>query len=90
MTTAAEMIDMIVECGRILDAQTVEPRYAFAPPWFVRAAAAAMGAPMGRHKRARSMRGRKRAFTRSWRPVLCNRKREGLAIPFTNGITIHA
>ncbi len=68
--TAAEMIDMIVECGRILDAQTVEPRYVIVPSsWFVRVAAAALGAPMGKHKRARSMRNRKRAFTRSWRPV---------------------
>jgi hypothetical protein len=64
------LIDEIVECVRVLDAQPVpDERWMFVPPWVIRAMARILGAPIGRHRRARGVRGRKRALCKSWRPV---------------------
>lgn len=64
--TASDLLDAILA----LDALPVPyPRTIYAPRWFVTVCAQVLGARIVRHRRARGVRGRKRALYSAWRPV---------------------
>lgn len=65
------VLDAIMELGATLDDQEVPDRgrWVIVHPSMTRFIARMRGAPIGRHRRARGVRGRKRALHASWRPV---------------------
>lgn len=69
MMDTKQFLDIVVECGRLIDAQKEGDRWVAVSPWALKQIAKTMGAPMGKHRRAGSVRGRKRALMESWRPV---------------------
>jgi hypothetical protein len=68
MMDRQQFLDAVVACGRLIDAQKERDKWIVVGPWALKQRAKAMGAPMGKHLRARSVRGRKRALMKSWRP----------------------
>jgi hypothetical protein len=69
--TVAEIVDAIAVLGQVLDEQEASPggRYVVVHPSWLPTIARALGVPVGRHRRARGVRGRKRALYASWRPI---------------------